>query len=146
VNVDDLGALVLHGHLIVAGEFRGVRTEVVGWVDRKTGLKNLFLRVTYVVERHLLRGMELAMISRAFPEPHPDPAPITAAVVKGRWYMFEVVSVNRDKNGIVSAKMEPGVDPVVLESGAPPGPAPQAQGQGDATPNLVILQTSPLPP
>ncbi|MFN0129652.1 MAG: hypothetical protein ACKV19_23555 [Verrucomicrobiales bacterium] len=127
MTLTELGQRVLDGHLIVVGELRRCQVQPGGWVDPKHGLAAPKLLVVYLVECMRARGIENVKITRFYPEPFPEPETIINQVRKGLRYAFECTTVKKDKAGITVATMD-AVDPIALEDGETPAPAPGGGG------------------
>lgn len=125
----ELAIRVRAGQLIMVGEVRGVDVSAVGFVDKKSGLAEMTILVSYFMERLGDRGYEIVKITHRGPEGITDPALVPITVQKGRTYAFAIESLER-KPAFTVARMSKG-DPEELGTDASPAAAPSGAAAGD---------------
>ena len=101
---EEMLARMLCGWAGVTGEFRGGRADLVGHVDRKTGLASQRVVVSYIVECWVSGGTGVVKIMQRLPESVTDPAQVKIELEKGRRYAFEVDAFSKE-SGFATAWM-----------------------------------------
>lgn len=107
--MEELIELMKQGKVFLVGECRGFRTEVIRYVDKKTGQAQAFTATNYLVERP--GGLEVAMISQNVGHGEIDPATVKVTAQKGRLYAFEVSALEKVR-GVLKARMVAGIEPL----------------------------------
>ena len=97
------------GRILLVGECRGARTDVVKYVDKRTGQKSAFTATTYLVERPGM--MESVMISQQVGDGELDVSTVKVNVQKGKTYAFELSGLEKVR-GVVKARMPAGAEPL----------------------------------
>jgi hypothetical protein len=80
-------ALILRGHLIVVGEYRGGRAEAAGYVDQRTGEAIKYVRAIFLVECRC-RGVIDRAIIRQKRVGIENPEEVAFPLEKGKHYAF----------------------------------------------------------
>lgn len=109
--MDKLMEAIKQGHIFLVGECRGARTEVIRYVDKKTGQAAGFTATTYLVERPGV--MESTMITQQVGDDKIDPSTVKHTVQKGKMYAFEISGLEKVR-GVLKARMPAGVEPLAL--------------------------------
>ena len=117
----ELGRRVYSGAFIIAGELRGCDVQEAGFVDKKTGIAEKTLLLTYFIECTGVGSYEFVKVTRRFPLGE-DAEKLRQSVQKGAVYAFNIVGFER-KPGYLAARMAP-VEPILIESDSPPAVAP----------------------
>jgi len=102
---------IKQGRILLVGECRGARVEVIKYVDKKTGQKNAFTATTYLVERPGV--MDSVMISQQVGDGELDVSTVKVTTQKGKTYAFELSGLEKVR-GVVKARMPAGVEPLPL--------------------------------
>lgn len=97
------------GKVFLFGECRGSKTEVVRYVDKRTGQAQAFTATNFLVERP--GALEVAMISQQVGNGEIDPASVKPTAQKGRFYAFEISGMEKVR-GVLKARMPAGVLPM----------------------------------
>lgn len=103
--------MLKQGKILLVGECRGAKPEVVRYVDKKTGQSCAFTTIKYVVERE--GGMESVQISQFIKNAEIDLATVKVQAQKGKAYAFELSGLEM-KSGFLKAKMPVESVPVPL--------------------------------
>ena len=111
MKMEKLIEAIKQGRILLVGECRGSRAEVIKYVDKKTGQKNAFTAITYLVERPGM--MESVMISQQVGDGELDVSAIKLNTQKGKTYAFELSGLEKVR-GVVKARMPAGVEPLAL--------------------------------
>ena len=101
---EEMLARMLCGWAGITGEFRGGRADIVGHVDRKTGLAMKRIVVTYIVECWVGGGIGVVKIMQRLPEAVTDPSQVKIELERGKRYAFEVDALKKE-NGFATAWM-----------------------------------------
>jgi len=104
MNAQELLRRVCVGHLLLVGEVRAADVRESGLVDTKTGLKAAIWLITYFVELDRESHLKMAKILRRVPLDSTDPAGAPVGVEKGKFYVFEIESMEK-KQGFLLARM-----------------------------------------
>jgi len=99
------------GKVFLIGEFRGAKTDVIRYVDKKTGQASAFTATNYLVERP--GALEVAMISQQVGDGTVDPTTIKVTAQKGKVYAFELSGMERVR-GVFKARMPQGAEPLPI--------------------------------
>lgn len=99
------------GRILLVGECRGARVEVIKYVDKKTGQKNAFTAMTYLVERPGV--MDSVQISQQVGDGELDVSAVKVTTQKGKMYAFELSGLEKVR-GVTKARMPAGVEPLPL--------------------------------
>jgi hypothetical protein len=103
--------MIDEGHVVLVGEVRGAKAEVVRYVSKRTGQKEAFVKVTYVAE---LPGSAVpVLVEQVVSDQELDPSTVKIATVKGKWYAFALASLSFER-GTGKARMLPLSEPVAL--------------------------------
>lgn len=97
------------GKVFLVGECRGSKTEVVRYVDKKTGQAMAFTATQFLVERP--GSLESVMISQQVGDGSIDPAIIKVNAQKGKFYAFELSGMEKVR-GVLKARMPSGIEPL----------------------------------
>lgn len=100
---------IKQGRILLVGEYRGSRVEHISYVDKKTGQKNAFTSITYLVER--IGGAESVMISQQVGDGVVDASTVKVNAQKGKTYAFELSGLEKVR-GVLKARMPAGVEPL----------------------------------
>ena len=128
MTTGELGQRVLAGAFIIAGELRGCELDEAGYVDRKTGIAEKTLMLTYFVECSGTSGFEFTKITRRFRSGDGDPEKLKASVRVGQRYAFNIEAFKKER-GFRLAYMS-GVDPIILTEDSAPDAAPSGAAPG----------------
>jgi len=99
------------GKILLIGECRGAKPEVVRYVDKKTGQASAFTSMKYMVER--ASGMESVQVSQFLKNEELDPSTVKVTVQKGKTYAFELSGLEA-RGGFLKAKMPMEAVPIPL--------------------------------
>jgi len=100
---------IKQGRILLVGEYRGSRVENISYVDKKTGQKNSFTSMTYVVER--IGGAESVTITQQIGDGVVDASTVKVNAQKGKTYAFELSGLEKVR-GVLKARMPAGVEPL----------------------------------
>ncbi len=109
--MEKLIELLKQGKILLVGECRGGKAEVVRYVDKKTGQASAFTSIKYLVER--AGGTESVQVSQFLKNEALDPAAVKVPVQKGKTYAFELSGLEM-KAGFLKAKMPMEAAPIAL--------------------------------
>jgi hypothetical protein len=99
------------GKVFLVGECRGFKTEVVRYVDKKTGQTDAFTATNFLVERP--GTLEVAIISQQVGRGEIDPTTVKVTAQKGKFYAFEVSGMEKVR-GVLKVRMPAGIDPLPI--------------------------------
>jgi hypothetical protein len=138
VTREEIIGRFLGGHLLLVGEFRGGRADKITVVDKRSGLKQVRVLLTYIVEVAMDRAMGVVKLTWRAPEAVTDPAQVIIGLEKGRRYAFELDGYKRE-HGIASGYLlQPEGIPLDAEG---QGASPAGRQTGGEAPNLVKVVT-----
>ena len=118
----ELGHRVYAGAFIIAGELRWCDVQEAGFVDKKTGIAEKTLLLTFFIECTGIGSFEFVKVTRRLPLGDEAAERMRQSVQKGSVYAFDIVGFER-KPGYLAARMAP-VDPVLIHRDSPPASAP----------------------
>jgi len=101
--------MIEEGRLVLVGESRGAKPDVVRSVSKRTGQKEAFTKVVHVVEP--LGGGVPVLVEQRVADTEVDPSTVKITVTKGQRYAFEIATLAIER-GMKQARMMPGVEPV----------------------------------
>jgi hypothetical protein len=122
---------VLHGMLLIVGEYRGSRVESAGYVSHKSGDSIKYIRATHLLECVWAGHFDRVTITQAFPESFPtvEAAEASFNYIKGRRYVFYLDSFKRERGHTFArmgawdaAEIEQGAEAVAPPSGGATAP------------------------
>jgi hypothetical protein len=100
---------IKQGRILLVGECRGSRVEVIRYVDKKTGQAAAFTSTTYLVERAGV--VESVMITQQVGDGVVDVSTVKVSAQKGKTYAFELSGLEKVR-GVLKARMPAGVEPL----------------------------------
>ena len=100
--MEKLIELLKQGKILLVGECRGGKPEVVRYVDKKTGQACAFTSMKFMVER--AGGMESVQVSQFLKTEALDLGAVKVTVQKGKTYAFELSGLENVR-GVLKAKM-----------------------------------------
>lgn len=103
--------LINQGKVVLVGESRGAKAEVVSYVSKKTGQKQAFTKVTHVVEP--LGGGVPLLVEQVVSDQAVDLTSVKLTVEKGKSYAFSLGSLAFER-GMGKARMQPSTEPVAV--------------------------------
>ena len=106
--------LIRSGRFLLVGNLRACDVQESGFVDKKTGLAEKTLLITYFIECQPVQGYEMVRVTRRLPlgeDAHVEA--LKAAVKRGALYAFHVLSLEK-KVGITLARLA-GTEPILIE-------------------------------
>jgi len=109
--MEKLIELVKQGKILLVGECRGGKAEVVQYVSKKTGQALAFTSMKYMVER--AGGTESVQVSQFLKNEALDLATVKVTVQKGKSYAFELSGLEM-QGGFLKAKMPMEAVPIPL--------------------------------
>jgi hypothetical protein len=93
----------LLGRLLIVGEYRGSRAEEAGYVDKKSGEAISYVRAIHLIECACRGNLDRAMIYERLPEIIEKPEEAAFHYLKGRRYVFFLVSMKWDKGQVIGS-------------------------------------------
>ena len=129
MTANELLKEVLVGRLLIVGEYRGSRAENAGYVDKKSGEAIHYVRAIHLVECACRGNMDRAIIYQRLPEIIEKPEEAVFHYLKGRRYVFFLVSLKWDKGQVIGSMAERGLELLEETGDGSGGPvaAPQAR-------------------
>lgn len=109
--MENILKMIQEGRVLIVGESRGAKVDVVRYVSKRTGQKEAFTKVVHVVEP--LGGGVPVLVEQRAADTEVDPSTVKITVKKGQQYAFEVASLANDR-GVKQARMVPNVEPVAI--------------------------------
>lgn len=107
--MDKIIEMIQSGRVLLVGESRGAKPDVVRYVSKRTGQKEAFTKVVHVVEP--LGGGVPVLVEQRAADTEVDPSTVKITVKKGQRYAFEIATLTIER-GMKQARMVPGVEPV----------------------------------
>jgi hypothetical protein len=121
---------VLVGRLLIVGEYRGSRAEEAGYVDKKSGEAIHYVRAIHLIECACRGNLDRAIIYERLPEIIEKPEEAVFHHLKGRRYVFFLVSLKWDKGQVIGQMAARGAELIEGIEGGSGGPVPAPQGAG----------------
>lgn len=109
--MDKVKTMIDEGKVVLVGEVRGAKAEVVRYVSKKTGQKQAFTKITHVVE--LPNGSTPVLVEQVVSDQEVDPSIVKIGAVKGKVYAFALAALAFER-GLGKARMIPASEPVAL--------------------------------
>ena len=130
---------LLHGRIILVGNYRGSQAEKCGYVDRKTGEAIQYVRAIHLIERECGGRLDRGVIYQRLPEIIESPEEAVFPYIRGRLYAFFLEGIQWER-GQVNGRMgtrSPELIEDAEEEGGGHVVAPSGAATGAAPPNLV---------
>lgn len=89
---DELLREVRRGVLLIVGEFRGARAERTGYTDHKSGEVIQYIRAIHLIESACRGNLDRAVVYQRLPEIFETREEVPFPYVKGRLYVYFLVS------------------------------------------------------
>lgn len=128
---------LLHGRILLAGNYRGSQAEMAGYVDRKTGTPMQYVRAIHLLELECGGRLDRAIIYQRLPEIIETPEEAVFPYTRGRVYAFFLESVQWERGQVTGrmGKHSPEwIEDAEDEAGVGPVDAPQGAATGTALP------------
>ena len=109
--MEKLIEMLKQGKILLVGECRGAKPEVVRYVDKKSGQASAFTSIKYLVER--AGGTESVQVSQFVKNAEIDLSTVKVQATKGKTYAFELSGLET-KGGFLKAKMPAEAVPVPM--------------------------------
>ncbi|MEY4300407.1 MAG: hypothetical protein RIR25_1643 [Verrucomicrobiota bacterium] len=109
IAMEKIIEMIQAGRVLLIGESRGAKPDVVRYVSKRTGQKEAFTKVVHVVEP--LGGGVPVLVEQRAADTEVDPSTVKITVKKGQRYAFEIATLSIER-GMKQARMVPGVEPV----------------------------------
>ncbi len=101
--------MIQEGRVVLVGESRGAKVDVVRYVSKRTGQKEAFTKVVHVVEPQ--GGGVPVLVEQRAADTEVDPSTVKITVKKGQRYAYEIVTLAIER-GMRQARLAAGVEPV----------------------------------
>jgi hypothetical protein len=102
MNREEVLAKIESGRFLLVGEFRGGRADARGFVDTKSGKACQNVVISYAVECAITNGFDQILVRQRAPSSVTDPGNVAISLEKGRRYVFEIESMNKER-GMITA-------------------------------------------
>ena len=107
--------LIRSGRFLLVGNLRACDVQESGFVDRKSGLAEKTLLITYFIECQPVHGFEIVKVTRRLPLGEDERVEaIKAAVKRGALYAFHILGFEK-KIGFTLAKLAGTAEPILIE-------------------------------